>query len=200
MRLYYTLPSVFARKCRIVVREKGLLDRVEEVLTDPYVNDPPLVAANPIAQVPALIADDGAVFINSPIICAYLDEVGGGAPLLGAPGAEHWRIVRLAALMDGVVELGAKLTLELRRPETERSPHWIARWREGMIRGLDAVEAEIRSGQGLDMAGITIVAAVDWLDFRHPSLDWRAGRPRLAAVQAALGERAAFVETRPRLA
>ena len=197
MRLYYTLPSVFARKCRIVIREKGLLGRVEEVLTDPYVNDPPLVAANPIAQVPALIDDDGAVFINSPIICAYLDEIGEGPRLLGTAGAEHWRIVRLAALMDGVVELAVKMTLELRRPETERSPSWITRWREGMVRGLDAVEAAIPAGQGLDMAGLTLAAEATWLDFRHPDFDWRTGRPKLAAVQAALEQRDSFKETRP---
>lgn len=197
MRLYYTLPSVFARKCRIVIREKGLLGRVEEVLTDPYVNDPPLVAANPIAQVPALIDDDGAVFINSPIICAYLDEISGGQRLLPGSGPEHWRVVRLAALMDGVVEVAVKMTLELRRPERERSPHWIQRWKDGMVRGLDAVEAAIPDGQGLDMAGITIAAEADWLDFRHPDFNWRAGRPKIAAVQAALTQRESFRQTRP---
>ena len=41
----------------------------------PTVNDPSLVACNPIVQVPALVADDGATFTDSPIICAYLDEL-----------------------------------------------------------------------------------------------------------------------------
>lgn len=198
MRLFYTLPSVFARKCRIVIREKGLTGRVEEVLADPYTNDPALVAVNPIAQVPALIDDDGAVFIDSRIICAYLDEIGEGPRLLPASGAEHWRIRRLAALIDGVVELGAKLTLELRRPENERSPSWIARWREGMVRGLDATEAAIPDGQGLDLAGLSIAVALTWLDFRHPAFDWRTGRPRLAAVQTALEARDSFKATTPR--
>ena len=198
MRLYYTVPSFIARKCRIVIREKGLLARVEEVLADPYTNDPALAAVNPILQVPALVEDDGTVFIDSRIICAYLDEIGSGPRLLPPSGPEHWRIRRLAALADGVVELGAKMTLELRRPESERSPAWIARWREGMVRGLDATEAAIPDGQGLDMAGLTISAVVTWLDFRHPDFDWRSGRPRLAAVQAQLEARDSFKATTPR--
>jgi glutathione S-transferase len=197
MRLFYTLSSAFARKCRIVVREKGLSGRVEEVFADPYANDPALVEVNPIVQVPALVENDGTVFIDSRIICAYLDEIGPGPRLLPPSGPEHWRVRRLAALADGVVELGAKVTQELRRPEHERSPAWIERWRAGMVRGLDATEAAIPDGQGLDMAGLTIAAVATWLDFRHPDLDWRTGRPRLAAVQAELEARDSFQATRP---
>jgi hypothetical protein len=48
------------------------------------------------------------------------------------------------------------------------------------------------------MAGITIATAATWLDFRHPELDCRAGRPRIAALQAQLEARDSFMETAPR--
>lgn len=48
MKLYITAPSPFARKCRIVAREKDLVDRIEEIVVDPYASDPALVAVNPI--------------------------------------------------------------------------------------------------------------------------------------------------------
>ena len=198
MRLFYTSPSPFARKCRIVVREKGLVGRVEDVLTDPYTNDPPLVAVNPIVQVPALVDDDGAVFTDSPIICAYLDEIGEGPRLLPASGPGHWRVRRLAALADGALEMGVKLVLEKRRPEHERSPAWMERWRAGLFRALDRLEAAIPAEQGADMAGITVATVATWLDFRHPDLDWRAGRPRIAALQTALETRESFKQTTPR--
>lgn len=206
MRLLYTLTSPFARKCRIVVREKGLAGRVQEVLTDPYANDPALVAANPIVQVPALVDDDGSVFTDSPILCAYLDEIGEGPRLLPAAGPEHWRVRRLAALADGALEMGVKLLLEKRRPEHERSPSWMERWRAGLFRALDAVEAAIPAGQGADMgpgmgadmAGITIATAATWLDFRHPDLDCRSGRPGIAALQTQLEARDSFKTTTPR--
>lgn len=198
MRLYYTPPSPFARKARIVLREKGLAGRVEEVLTDPYANDPPLLAVNPIVQVPALVDDDGSVFTDSPIICAYLDEIGEGPRLLAASGSEHWRVRRLAALADGALEMGVKLILETRRPEHERSASWMERWRTGLFRALDVLEAQVPAGQGMDMAGITIAAAASWLDFRHPDLDWRTGHPKIAAVQAQLEARDSFKATTPR--
>jgi glutathione S-transferase len=198
MRLLYTLPSPFARKCRIAVREKGLAAQVEEVLVDPYTNDPALVACNPIVQVPTLVADDGTAFTDSPIICAYLDEIGHGPRLMPASGAEHWRVRRLAALADGALEMGVKLILEKRRPETERSPSWMTRWRAGLDRALDAVEAAIPGDQGVDTAGITIVACATWLSFRHPDIDWKTGRPKIAALQAALEARESFKETTPR--
>jgi glutathione S-transferase len=198
MRLFYSPPSPYARKCRIVIREKGLLDRVEEVLSDPYANDPPLVAANPIAQVPALVDDEGAIFTDSPIICAYLDELGGEPRLLPAAGPDHWRVRRLAALADGALEMGVKLVLEKRRPEHERSPAWMARWRTGLLRALDRVEAAIPAAPAFDMAAITIAVTTTWLDFRHPELDCRAGRPRIAALQAELETRNSFQATTPR--
>jgi glutathione S-transferase len=198
MRLFYSPPSPFARKCRIVVREKGLLGRVEEVLADPYANDPPLVAANPIAQVPALVDDEGTVFCDSPIICAYLDEISGEPRLLPASGPAHWRVRRLATLGDAALEMGVKLVLEKRRPEHERSPSWMDRWRTNLFRALDRVEAAIPADQGVDMAGITIATAATWLDFRHPELDWRTGRPRIAALQLEFEERDSFRETTPR--
>jgi len=71
MKLYITAPSPFARKCRIVAREKGLIDRIEEIVVDPYANAPELLASNPVVQVPTLIAEDGLPISDSPVICEY---------------------------------------------------------------------------------------------------------------------------------
>jgi len=198
MRLYCSPASPFVRKCRIVVREKGLERRVEEVFTDPYASEPDLIAANPIAQVPALVAHDGAVIIDSPIICAWLDEAGEGARLLPPSGPDHWRVRRVEALADAVLEVGVKQLLELRRPESERSPSWIERWKAGLGRALNALEAECPLSEAFDLGAIASVVAVTWLDFRHPSYDWKSGRPRLQALQAALEARDSFRATAPR--
>jgi glutathione S-transferase len=198
MRLFYNLPSPNARKCRIVVREKGLLGRVEEVLTDPFANASSLAAVNPIAQIPAFVDDERSIFTDSPIICAYLNEIGDGPRLLPAAGPEHWRVRRLAALSDGALEMAVKLVLEQRRPEHERSPSWMERWRAGLFRALDRLEAAIPAEQSVDMAGIMIATTVTWLDFRHTDLDWRAGRPRIVALQEKLEARDSFKATTPR--
>ena len=43
MKLYITTPSPFARKVRIVAREKGLSQQIEEIVVDPYGNAPELL-------------------------------------------------------------------------------------------------------------------------------------------------------------
>ena len=197
MRLFVTAPSPFARKCRIVVREKGLIDRVEEVVVDPYANDPTLLAANPIAQAPALAAD-GHVFTDSPLICAYLDSVGQGPRLIPESGEDYWRTRRLETLADGAMEMGVKWLLELRRPEHERSPTWIARWKDGLRRSLDALEAWAPEADPLDLGVVTTGVCLTWLGFRHPDLNWMSGRPALTALQAELEQRPSFVDTYPR--
>ena len=197
MKLYITAPSPFARKCRIVAREKGLADRIEEIVTDPYASDPALVAANPLVQAPALVADDGTVFTDSPVICEWLDALGAGPRLLPPEGEGRWRVKRLETLANGALEMGVKLVLEKRRPETERSAGWMERWTLNLGRALDALEAWAPPAAPLDMGVITTGVALTWIGFRHPDIDWAAGRPNLAALQATLEQRPSFAETRP---
>ena len=197
MKLYITVPSPFARKCRIVAREKGLIDRIEEVAVDPYANAPELLASNPVVQVPTLIAEDGLSLNDSPVICEYLDALGDGPRLLPTDEADRLRVRRLETLGNQALEMGVKLLLELRRPEDERSPSWIARWTENMGRALDALEAASPDPARLDMGVITAGVAVTWISFRHPGFDLATGRPGLVALQVALETRPSFVETRP---
>ena len=197
MKLYITHPSPFARKCRIVAREKGLIERIEEVAVDPYANAPELLASNPIVQVPTLIAEDGLPISDSPVICEYLDALGSGPRLLPPEGPERLRVRRMETQANAALEMGVKLLLELRRPEGERSPSWMARWTENMGRALDALEAARPDAARLDMGVITAGVAVAWIGFRHPAYDWRKGRPQLAALHAALETRPSFAETRP---
>lgn len=197
MKLYITAPSPFARKCRIVAREKGMVDRIEEIAVDPYANAPELLASNPVVQVPTLIAEDGLPINDSPVICEYLDALGEGPRLLPADGPERLRVRRLETLGNQALEMGVKLLLELRRPESERSPAWIARWTDNMGRALDALEAAGPDPERLDLGVITAAVAVSWIGFRHPAFDLADGRPGLMALQVVLEARPSFENTRP---
>lgn len=197
MKLYITVPSPYARKCRIVAREKGLAGRIEEIAVDPYANAPELLDANPLVQVPTLIAEDGLPLNDSPVICEYLDAIGSGPRLLPADGPERLRVRRLETLANGALEMGVKLVLEKRRPEHERSPSWIARWTANMGRALDGLEAAAPDAADLNVGTITAGVAVTWIGFRHPDFDWKTGRPGLVALQAALEARPSFAQTRP---
>jgi glutathione S-transferase len=202
MRLFYSDASPFARKCRIVVREKGLLPQVREVAADVMADEPELLAANPLGQIPALLLDDGRWLSDSPLICAFLDHLGGEPRLVPEPtGIEpegHWGVRWRETLADGALEMAVKLVVENRRPEAERSALWIARWTAGLHRSLDRIEAEAVLDSGtLDLGAIALGVLGPYLDFRHPALRWREAHPRLASLCDRLGKRPSFLETRP---
>ena len=199
MKLYITTPSPFARKARIVAREKGLSERIEEVVVDPYANAPELLDTNPVVQVPTLIAEDGQPLNDSPVICEYLDRLGGGDDLLPPSGSAEWlRVKRLETIGNQALEMGVKLVLEKRRLENERSPMWLERWTANMGRALDALEAEKLSAETLDIGIITAGIAITWIGFRHPDYDWKTGRPNLVAFQQAIEARPSFADTYPK--
>jgi len=198
MKLYITTPSPFAHKVRIVAHEKGLADRIEEVVVDPYANAPELLGTNPVVQVPTLVAEDGLPLNDSPVIAQYLDMIGTGPTLLPTQTEAWLKIKRLETLGNQALEMGVKLVLEKRRPENERSTSWIERWTANMGRALDALEAENLDASDINLGTITAAIAVTWIGFRHPDYDWKTGRPKLVAFQQVMEERDSFKQTYPR--
>jgi glutathione S-transferase len=59
MKLYFANPSPYARGVRMLVRERGLLSRLDEIATAPWDSPAEFLAANPTSKVPALVLDDG---------------------------------------------------------------------------------------------------------------------------------------------
>lgn len=198
MKLYSSPTSPFARKVRIVIREKGANNLIAEEMVAALSDPAELHAANPLGKVPALLLDNGAALFDSPLICEYLDATLDGAALLPPTAAARWRAQRLHAIGDGVAEAAVSLTFEKNRPETERSANWMGRWRRAIIRSLDLLEAEAASLDGpLTLGAIAVGCALGYLDFRHGDLGWREGRPHLAAFFEKTSGRPAFHETAP---
>ena len=75
MQLIYAKPSPYSRKARVTVLEKGLADRVEEIVVSPLEDPAALLDANPLGKVPALRLDDGRCLYDSWVICEYLDSL-----------------------------------------------------------------------------------------------------------------------------
>lgn len=183
MRLFYSPTSPFARKVRVLIAEKAI-DGIELVTVSPFDAPAELVTSNPLSKVPALILGDGRALYDSPVICEYLDQASGGTLLIPLGGDERWQVLRRQALADGIMETCLSLALEVnRRPENERSPDWIEHWCRTMRRSTDALETEIGSySASIDIGHIATACALAYLDFRAAQhVDWRTGRPELAA-------------------
>lgn len=199
MKLYYSPASPFARKVRVLIAEKGI-EGVEMVTVAPFDVPAELVATNPLSKVPALACDDGRMVYDSPVISEYLDVTSSGAPLLPLAGPDRWDVLRRQALADGLMDTTLSLAMEInRRPENERSPRWIERWVATIARTADALEAEVAGWPTtLDLGHIAAGCALSYLDLRASAhLDWRAGRPRLAAWYAQMAARPSMVSTAP---
>jgi glutathione S-transferase len=198
MQLFYSPTSPYARKCRVVARERGLMADLEEVACNPQQDPPELQAKNPLGKVPALILDDGTALFDSPVIAEYLDGLGNAPALIPAAGAPRFKVLVAAALGQGVTDAAYNAAMEARRPEGERSPAAVARWRAAITRGLDHMMEHLQGLPGdLTLGHIACGAALGYLDLRHGDLNWRDGRDELAAWFKEFGARPSMRETDP---
>jgi len=200
MKLYVTNYSPFARIARIVRRERGLEDQVEEVTAVTRTPNSSYYKINPSGRVPYLVVGDGNGIEGSQPVCYFLDQLD-GAPKLDAPagnaGLAHRRLEEYArSVMDG-----ASVWLrELRRPPKDRSLAIIEHERQRLSRLADFWENQIShrlmQTRQPNMPQLTLACAL-LLEEWYPGLLWRAGHPRLAAWADAYATRPSFVATRP---
>src|SRR5450432_1090811 len=120
MKLYYAKLSPYARRVRVLLRERGLLSRIDEIATAPWDSPAEFLAVNPTSKVPALMLDDGTTLTESALIATHLDGLGDVAPLL--PGAVMTRLLHAWGLAEGLTAAAWLVVVEARRDEAQRSP------------------------------------------------------------------------------
>ena len=201
MRARINPASPFARKVRIVLRERNLTGQIEEVGTSvsPVAPNPDLARANPLVKIPALILDDGTALFDSRVICEFLDTLGNVPRLFPATGIERWNALRLQSLCDGVLDAAVITRYEIAvRPEQLRWKDWIAGQRAKIDGGVDALEREQPSwGRTFGIGQIGAACVLGYLDFRFPEIDWRSTHPRLKAWFEEVSQRPSVQDTTP---
>jgi glutathione S-transferase len=201
MKLHFALASPYTRKVLVVAHEHGLAERITLLprAMSPVRPEDELNRDNPLGKIPCLVTEEGATLYDSRVICAYLDSIGTGAPLLPPAGAERWTALRREALGDGIMDAGVGTRYErVLRPEGLRWPDWVAGQMGKIRRTLDALEAEADGLAGrVDIGTIAIGCALGYLDFRYPDEGWREGRPRLAAWFDGFARRPSMGATAP---
>ena len=196
MQLLYSLTSPYARKVRVVLFEKHMADAVELVLADPFTSET-LRQSNPLAKIPALVLDDSRVLVDSPVICAWLDEVGSGPRLIPDGRDARFDVLARQALADGILDAAVSIVLERRRPAAERSTHWQARWTEAIAATLRQFEQRVDAAAAPDLGQLTLAIALEYLAFRLPDLGLVEAVPQLAEWARPLAARPSMVATAP---
>lgn len=199
MKLVVSLTSPYARKIRVVLAEKGLPFELEVDI--PWLADTRVPGYNPLGKVPALVADDGEVWFDSPVIAEYLDTLAGPA-LLPADRLAALPVRQAEALADGITDAAVAAFLEGMRPAERQDPASIERQLGKIHRGLAALEQRLaqRKGLGGAVLGVADIAAgctLGYLDFRFAHLGWRAAHPQLAAWADGLLARPSFTASAP---
>lgn len=197
MKLIISETSPYARKCRVLIREKGLQARVQETVSLPFDDDAELLDVNPLGKVPALVREDASTLIDSPLICEFLDSLEEPRWLPGS-GTARWRVLRFQSLADGLLDLTIGRRIELVRDESLRYEFWIGRQERGIARTLDLLESECDKFAGaVDLGALSIAVALGYLDFRYAESNWRADRDGLAAFFERWSDRPSFQDTVP---
>lgn len=188
--------SPYARKVRAAAAERGIQDRIEPVMANPHQRPDALVAANPLSKVPTLIADDGAVHIDSFAICLYLDTIGDAPPLMPLNGANPWGALQRYMLAKGVMDCSVSRRMDSQRAQEPDRVASMKKQAETTGRALDRFEATIANLDAVGLDTLALACALSYLDFRFPQDGWREGRPQLAAWHARFEERPSMQTTR----
>ena len=93
LKLYVTQNSPYARLARIIVLEKGLEDKVKQIVAQTRSINSPYYKINPSGRVPCLILADGVRLEESQLVCSYLDNLD-NAPQFEAPKGDNGFHVR----------------------------------------------------------------------------------------------------------
>lgn len=194
-RLFYSEGSPYARICRMALRERGLMESVQEVMTTLRDPSAAVLPHSPVGRVPALVLNDGTTLTETTLVLGWLDKYGSAPAILPDDASRLAAYGRVLGLLDGV----AVWNRELRRPKTERSPSVIALEVTRANRIADMLECDVASGAyaTVDASFLTLSAALGYAERRHTVWEWREGRSSLEHWFARASERISFLETVP---
>lgn len=201
MKLFMLPPSPFVRKARIIIHELGLTRMVEEVQAD-LADRTELRKVNPLGKIPALVLDDGSILVDSPVICEYLDDLGGGKffpkPNIWGDSKGRWKALTLQALGDGICDAAVAHRLETMRPAEQQSSETRAKHMTAITLTLDVLERQAsRFAEAPTIGEISVGCALGYLDFRFADVPWREGRPQLASWFGTFEKMSSMQATKP---
>jgi len=183
VKLYFSAASPYVRKVMVTAIETGLDKKIQQVPTSVVPTKPnaDIARDNPLMKVPTLVTDGGEALFDSRVVCEYLDSLHDGRKLIPASGGDRWRVLRMQALGDGILDAGIISRYEMAiRPQEKQWSDWLAGQGKKITQGLDLAETEADQLSGpINLGQIAIACAIGWLEFRKPIGDIRPGRPKL---------------------
>jgi glutathione S-transferase len=209
MKLYYSLASPYVRKVVVTAIEAGLDDEIERVSPSGsvWVGDGDAEASdnNPVGKIPTLIARDGAVLIDSTLICEYLSSLAPEANLLPPAGSVRWRVLNAQAMAQGAMD-----AIMLRAIETQMRPDhlfwddWVARQTVKALRIFQSFDTMIADGRSdvigdgaVNLGTITLGCVLGYPGQRLNDHIWRDNHSNLCNWYDDFSKRPSMMATIP---
>ncbi len=190
MQLFNSKLSPYGRKVLIAAHAMGLGDKITEVATNPRADDATLRPKNPLGKIPTLLTDDGQAIGDSLAIIFYLHALHHGADhrpsdFLPLHGVDAGRTMFHHAIADGICNAAVLMAQNrMRKEENSGIPlddTWIKRQEMAVNHGIDFMDKNLELvGDKVNLVTVTLVVALDYLDFRFPDWGWRPKHPKLA--------------------
>ncbi|HEX3759009.1 MAG TPA: glutathione S-transferase family protein [Kofleriaceae bacterium] len=189
MKLLGTPASPFTRRVRIVAAELG--EPIEWVDSSTEAGQAELRALSPIWKVPVAVVGGRTVF-DSRAIVDWLIATRGYGEL--APPGDAWRERNLLNAVDeSMMSIIQVFYLRRDRIAVEGNP-----FAQRQLDRTDAIFAWLArelTPRSFGLAELSLICALDWMDFRKTYPTERAAA--LAPIRAAWAERPSVVATRP---
>lgn len=139
MKLFYTLPSPYARKCRAALIICGLEDQCEQILVN-NMEDESYRKINPLGKVPALVDGDD-IYVDSPLICEYIASKQVTDTLYPIEPTQYFRAQQMHVNANGIIDAAVATVMENRRT-TEPSIFWLERWQKSIHQALAIISLD----------------------------------------------------------
>ena len=202
MKLFYTTRSPFARKVNALIHEANKKNEVELVPIDLWSPDNGLRKLNPLAKIPTLLLEDNSCIFDSPLICSYLDFKFRSNLFPSFATEEYWKVMWWQTLGDGILQAIVNNYIELElRPKDKQYIISIRRNEQAIKAGFEQINNRINEIKNLKfgIAHITIVTAIDYLNFRLPKFKINEKYPEVNNWYLEISKRPSLVDTYPKL-
>ena len=200
MKLIIATPSPFARKARVVLREKNFA--FEEIIDVPWNKDTLTKDFNPLGKIPILLQEDAEPLYDSTVIVQYLENLKQSPRMFPLDAKDHIQARLIEATSDGVCDAVVLIYLEHSRSENLRSHAWIKRQEKKIYKGIEYLSDNLGNkkyflGSDFTIAEVSTISCLEYLDLRFPKFDWRTKHPNLENYWQIHKDRKSFLETKP---
>lgn len=191
LTLYLNATSPYARVVRVCSIEKQL--NLTLVMVDPWSNPHELLTLNPAAKVPVLITESGVALSETLVILNYLDAIYPREPAIGADAQVMQWLSMGQALMD------SSFQSVIEHKYTQQPHGELMQRRQDAIQRILAyleTQSSLLQAHPVSVAHLSIGVALEYLDFRLTTLNWRQSYPQLARWLDDIAQRESFQQTR----